>query len=216
MVIEAEKNEETPTPAAALVDCSTVIYDMLDCIPYLSEGSHIGKVDSSCCYGLESVVSVDNSCLCFGFKESVALGIRLNFTRAFHLPSDCNMTAPPSLAHCSVSSSSSPSPTPSPSSPPPHSHLSPKSSPSPKAPSSSKPPVSAPKSSSSSSPSPASSASPEKPPIIISETSPAPAPVIISETTPVAAPAPTKAGASSISIISIINLVLIIISMMIV
>ncbi|WCJ44520.1 Bifunctional inhibitor/lipid-transfer protein/seed storage 2S albumin superfamily protein [Euphorbia peplus] len=200
MAIEALTNEETPAPTPGSVDCSTVIYDMVDCLPYLTEDSN--TVDSSCCSGLESVLSVDSSCLCFGLKESVDFGITLNFTRAVNLPSDCNLSVSPSVTQCSVSSPSSPSPSPSPSSPPSHSHLSPKTSPSssPKAPSSSKPPVSAPKSSSpgSASPSPTSSASPKQAPIIASETP---------------APAPTKSGASYISTISILNLVLIIISM---
>ncbi|KAF2291482.1 hypothetical protein GH714_024630 [Hevea brasiliensis] len=67
-------------------DCTSVLYDMVDCIPYLSVGTN-EQLDPSCCDGFKTVVAINIKCICEGLKNSAQLGIVLNMTRATLLPS---------------------------------------------------------------------------------------------------------------------------------
>ncbi|KAF2299638.1 hypothetical protein GH714_002118 [Hevea brasiliensis] len=82
-------------------DCTTVIYDMIDCVPYLSVGSN-DKLDPLCCEGLKTVIAINPKCICEGLKSSAQLGIVVNMTRAALLPSDCGVHAPP-ISDCHIS-----------------------------------------------------------------------------------------------------------------
>ncbi|KAF5739716.1 Bifunctional inhibitor/lipid-transfer protein/seed storage 2S albumin superfamily protein [Tripterygium wilfordii] len=128
-----------PSPSSPSVDCSTVIFDMLDCVPFLSDGSTQTKPTPGCCSGYQSVISVDPECICFAIKSSGDMGIKLNITKAMTLPSACGLPAPP--VDCGTAlppSGSAPAPaTPPPPSPSPPSPPSP--SPSPAAPSNDEP-----------------------------------------------------------------------------
>ncbi|KAL9446787.1 hypothetical protein AB3S75_014449 [Citrus x aurantiifolia] len=114
---------ETSSPSASpgpqpSGDCSEVIYNLSDCLDFLSKGSNHTKPGSNCCSGFESVVKSNFHCICEAIKSSSDLGLDLNLTRAFTLSSDCAISAPP-LNKCGVTPPSPPkkSPTPSPSPP---------------------------------------------------------------------------------------------------
>ncbi|XP_038717276.1 non-specific lipid transfer protein GPI-anchored 31-like [Tripterygium wilfordii] len=96
-----------PSPSSPSVDCSTVIFDMLDCVPFLSDGSTQTKPTPGCCSGYQSVISVDPECICFAIKSSGDMGIKLNITKAMTLPSACGLPAPPVDCGSKLSSSSS-------------------------------------------------------------------------------------------------------------
>ncbi|KAK9219626.1 hypothetical protein WN943_008272 [Citrus x changshan-huyou] len=121
---------ETSSPSASpgpqpSGDCSEVIYNLSDCLDFLSKGSNHTKPGSNCCSGFESVIKSNFHCICEAIKSSSDLGLDLNLTRAFTLSSDCAISAPP-LKKCGVPAPPSPvtppsppkkSPTPSPSPP---------------------------------------------------------------------------------------------------
>ncbi|KAA8522504.1 hypothetical protein F0562_013135 [Nyssa sinensis] len=96
-------SSQAPAPApAADVDCSSLIYNMADCLSFLSDGSNDTKPDDSCCSGFKSVLDIDADCICEGLKSSASLGLELNMTQAMALPSACGISAP-SLSSCLVS-----------------------------------------------------------------------------------------------------------------
>ncbi|XP_057994302.1 non-specific lipid transfer protein GPI-anchored 11-like isoform X2 [Hevea brasiliensis] len=82
-------------------DCTSVLYDMVDCIPYLSVGTN-EQLDPSCCDGFKTVVAINIKCICEGLKNSAQLGIVLNMTRATLLPSACGVAVPP-ISNCHIS-----------------------------------------------------------------------------------------------------------------
>ncbi|KAL0432728.1 UNVERIFIED_CONTAM: Non-specific lipid-transfer protein-like protein, partial [Sesamum latifolium] len=51
-------------------DCSTLIYDMIDCMPFLSNGGQQMKPDESCCSGLRAVVETDADCICYAVNSA--------------------------------------------------------------------------------------------------------------------------------------------------
>ncbi|XP_048332337.1 non-specific lipid transfer protein GPI-anchored 11-like [Ziziphus jujuba] len=97
---EIEVHEDLQAPSMApSKDCSVVIYDMADCVPYLSDGSKKTKPDHSCCSGFETVIETSADCICEALKKSGQMGIQLNLTRAIALPSACGVSASP-LKNC--------------------------------------------------------------------------------------------------------------------
>ncbi|KAK8646872.1 hypothetical protein V6N13_120640 [Hibiscus sabdariffa] len=53
--------------------CSTIIYDMIDCIPFLSGDDTEEKPTLACCSGFKIVVEINDECICEAFKSSVDL-----------------------------------------------------------------------------------------------------------------------------------------------
>ncbi|KAK9270320.1 hypothetical protein L1049_025898 [Liquidambar formosana] len=100
VVNSAHHHIKVPSPAPA-TDCSTIIYDMVDCISFLSDGSKETKPDASCCSGFKSVLKTDPHCICEAIKDSDEMGIELNITKAMTLPSACRVSAPP-LSNCGI------------------------------------------------------------------------------------------------------------------
>ncbi|OMO94219.1 hypothetical protein COLO4_16459 [Corchorus olitorius] len=116
------KPEESPSSAPSpSMSCSTIIYDMADCISFISEGSKDKKPTPSCCTGFKTVVQADADCICEALKSTAELGIDVNLTRAATLSSACRVSAPP-LSKCDVSTSPEKSPSPSPEKAPSPSH----------------------------------------------------------------------------------------------
>lgn len=74
-------------------DCSTVIYDLIDCMPYMSLDSDV-KLDPLCCEGLKIVFAINSKCICEGLKASTQFGILVNMTTAVLLPSACGVDVP--------------------------------------------------------------------------------------------------------------------------
>lgn len=92
--IEVHENLQAPSMAPSK-DCSVVIYDMADCVPYLSDDSKQTKPDHSCCSGFETVIETNADCICEALKKSGQMGIQLNLTRAMALPSACGVSPSP-------------------------------------------------------------------------------------------------------------------------
>ncbi|XP_031400988.1 non-specific lipid-transfer protein-like protein At5g64080 [Punica granatum] len=114
---------ESPTPAPAQTpdlalepSCSDVIFNMTDCIAYLSKNSPEDQPQDTCCPGFKSVMYFNHECVCEAIKSSSQLGIDLNMTRIEDLPSICGIHEQP-LEYCRIESAS-PSPIPSTPSPP--------------------------------------------------------------------------------------------------
>ncbi|KAK2978557.1 hypothetical protein RJ640_006676 [Escallonia rubra] len=102
-----------PAPA---VDCNTLIYQMVDCMTFLTSGSKETKPDAACCSGLKTVVDTDADCICEALKSSAQLGIDVNMTNAMTLPSACKVSSPP-LSSCNANPPPAPKVSPTPSSP---------------------------------------------------------------------------------------------------
>ncbi|CAA7038100.1 unnamed protein product [Microthlaspi erraticum] len=87
---------------AMAVDCSSLILNMADCLSFVTSGSTVKIPEGTCCSGLKTVVRSGPECICEGFKNSAALGVTLDLTKAASLPSVCKVAAPPS-ARCGLS-----------------------------------------------------------------------------------------------------------------
>nr|XP_027094959.1 non-specific lipid-transfer protein-like protein At5g64080 [Coffea arabica] len=113
----AKPDSSAPSPAA--VDCSELIFDMLDCMSFLNNGPSDPKPSPSCCTGFETVIDADAECVCEGLKNAASMGLSVNITKAAILPSLCHVSAP-SISTCNMSIAPTPSnPIPSPSTPSP-------------------------------------------------------------------------------------------------
>ncbi|XVF64736.1 hypothetical protein PTKIN_Ptkin09bG0191100 [Pterospermum kingtungense] len=100
-----------------VTSCSTVIYDMADCVSFLSNGSADEKPTPSCCSGFQRLLKTNALCICEALKSSSdQLGFNVNLTKAATLPSACHVSAPP-ITICHVSFSPAPSPEANPPSP---------------------------------------------------------------------------------------------------
>ncbi|KAG4140796.1 hypothetical protein ERO13_D06G039666v2 [Gossypium hirsutum] len=62
-------------PLASLsLSCSTAMYNMVDCVQFLSNnGSKDGKPAASCCAGLEKVLKSNPDCICEYIKNNAQL-----------------------------------------------------------------------------------------------------------------------------------------------
>ncbi|CAH2070566.1 unnamed protein product [Thlaspi arvense] len=92
----------TPAPGPSNSDCSTVIYDMMDCLSYLTPGSNDTTPTKACCVGIESVLKYNPTCICVGLASSKNMGIALNNTRALAIPTTCKI--PIAAPHCGIMS----------------------------------------------------------------------------------------------------------------
>ncbi|KAL0877108.1 hypothetical protein Bca101_026813 [Brassica carinata] len=97
----------TPAPGPSNSDCSSVIYDMMDCLSYLTPGSNDTKPTKVCCGGILSVVQYNPNCVCIGLASSKDMGIAVNNTRALAMPTICKLPILP--PHCTILDESSPS-----------------------------------------------------------------------------------------------------------
>ncbi|KAK4773837.1 hypothetical protein SAY87_028856 [Trapa incisa] len=97
-----------PGPAAR-ASCDDVIYDMLDCVTYISAWGSSNHPSASCCSGVKSVMDFDGKCICVAIKSSAQLGIQINMTRVEELPSLCKLKPYP-LGECDSSGAPEPSP----------------------------------------------------------------------------------------------------------
>ncbi|KAF8087685.1 hypothetical protein N665_0571s0004 [Sinapis alba] len=90
----------TPAPGPSNSDCSSVIYDMMDCLSYLTPGSNDTKPTKVCCGGILSVLQYNPKCVCIGLASSKDMGISLNNTRALAMPTICKL--PIAAPHCAI------------------------------------------------------------------------------------------------------------------
>ncbi|XVF39481.1 hypothetical protein PTKIN_Ptkin01aG0038100 [Pterospermum kingtungense] len=102
-------------PSPSLASCSTIIYDMADCLSFISNGNKEEKPTPSCCTSFIAVLKANDECICEALKSSAELGIDVNLTKAATLPFACQVSAPP-ISECDVSSS--PGTAPAPANPP--------------------------------------------------------------------------------------------------
>ncbi|KAG6406791.1 hypothetical protein SASPL_134402 [Salvia splendens] len=91
--------QSAPAPA---VDCTSLVANMVDCLPFVTAGGAAQKPEGTCCSGLKTVVKTNPQCLCDAFRNSAQLGVTLNVSKALTLPAACHVSAP-SLSTCSLS-----------------------------------------------------------------------------------------------------------------
>ncbi|CAF1853120.1 unnamed protein product [Brassica oleracea] len=81
-----------PAPGPSNSDCSSIIYDMMDCLSYLTPGSNDTKPTKVCCGGILSVLQYNPKCICVGLESSKTMGFAVNNTRARAMPTTCKLT----------------------------------------------------------------------------------------------------------------------------
>ncbi|KAJ0988597.1 hypothetical protein J5N97_006953 [Dioscorea zingiberensis] len=159
--------------------CSSVVMGMLDCLPFVVDGSTQKLPDKKCCSAAASAVKVSPVCLCVALEEASQFGYKVNMTKAEALPKDCHISkhvsckglSPPTPSPTPAPPTPSPSPSPLPT-PPEPSPLPPSPTPTPSPPSpptptpSPPPPV----------PAPVNPPSPPAPPVTPTPVPPSPAP----------------------------------------
>ncbi|KAL7154669.1 hypothetical protein ABFS83_03G016300 [Erythranthe nasuta] len=91
-------------------DCSTLIYEMMECMSFLSgEGGETAAPGEPCCSGFKTVVDANADCICYALGSAASLGLVINITRAASLSSLCRVSAPP-ISYCHASSPPTASP----------------------------------------------------------------------------------------------------------
>ncbi|CAA3013224.1 non-specific lipid-transfer protein-like protein At5g64080 [Olea europaea var. sylvestris] len=83
---------KAPAPATS-VDCTSLMFNMVDCITFLGNGGIELKPDMSCCSGFKMAVYKNSDCVCKALKIGVILGIDFNMTMAMKLPSACGLSS---------------------------------------------------------------------------------------------------------------------------
>ncbi|CAL1404583.1 unnamed protein product [Linum trigynum] len=82
-----------PAPA---VDCMTQLFNLSDCLSYVTTGSNLTKPDKPCCPELAGLVDSNPICLCTLLTLNASdYGFDIDRTRAFGLPSVCSVSTPP-------------------------------------------------------------------------------------------------------------------------
>ncbi|KAF8114641.1 hypothetical protein N665_0035s0020 [Sinapis alba] len=89
-----------PAPGPSNSDCSSVIYDMMDCLSYITPGSNDTKPTKVCCGGILSVLQYNPKCVCVGLESSKTMGFAVNNTRARAMPTTCKL--PIVASHCAM------------------------------------------------------------------------------------------------------------------
>lgn len=79
---------------AAAEDCSSALTDLLDCLPYVTDGSDTSSPSAGCCIGVADVVIGSPACICDVLKQARELGVALNTSRVLDLPAACAVKAP--------------------------------------------------------------------------------------------------------------------------
>lgn len=82
-------------PVAAAVDCSSLVYDLMDCMEYLVAGGSETTPDGSCCLGFKTLMEANEDCMCYALDTSASFGLDINITRAEALPALCGVSSPP-------------------------------------------------------------------------------------------------------------------------
>ncbi|XP_017237800.1 non-specific lipid transfer protein GPI-anchored 4 [Daucus carota subsp. sativus] len=115
----------SPTPAPhsgnSGSDCGAMVYQMMDCAPYLANGGKQTKPEPMCCSGFKKIMKKNETCLCAALKSTAGLGISLNVTRAKNLPSACGVSS--KLPKCQIPDDSHHQPSPAPANPTPKHHI---------------------------------------------------------------------------------------------
>ncbi|XP_042065608.1 non-specific lipid transfer protein GPI-anchored 31-like [Salvia splendens] len=107
LLLSFSSAHSAPPPAP---DCSSLVANMVDCLPFVTAGSTAQTPEGTCCSGLETVVESNPQCLCDAFKNSAQLDVTLNVSKALTLPAACLLSTPPSLSTCASLSPLAPSP----------------------------------------------------------------------------------------------------------
>ncbi|XP_071723292.1 non-specific lipid transfer protein GPI-anchored 12-like [Rutidosis leptorrhynchoides] len=82
--------------------CMTSLFNMSDCLSYVSNGSMDTKPDKNCCPELAGLVESNPVCLCKLLGNSAStLGFSIDVKRALKLPSACGVSTPP-VSLCSA------------------------------------------------------------------------------------------------------------------
>ncbi|EOA39276.1 hypothetical protein CARUB_v10012284mg [Capsella rubella] len=91
----------TPTPEPSnSIDCSSVIYSMVDCLSFLTVGSTDPAPTTTCCVGIKTVLGYNPNCLCSALQSGRDMGFVLDDTKALDMPKICHVPIDP---HCDVS-----------------------------------------------------------------------------------------------------------------
>ncbi|KAL8514104.1 hypothetical protein ACS0TY_013286 [Phlomoides rotata] len=102
MVVAAPSGSPVSAPAEA-ADCSSLVFDLIDCMDFLVAGGNETAPDRSCCLGFKSLLVANEDCMCYALGTAAGLGLDINMTRAEALPSDCRISSPP-IATCHANS----------------------------------------------------------------------------------------------------------------
>ncbi|TYI28486.1 hypothetical protein ES332_A05G247900v1 [Gossypium tomentosum] len=92
--ITVTKAEMSPSFSPS-VSCSAIIYDMIDCVLFLSGDSTKDKPTTACCSGFKIMLETNVKCFCEALKSSAELCADVNLTKAVMLPSACEVSASP-------------------------------------------------------------------------------------------------------------------------
>jgi hypothetical protein len=95
-IVTRSENDLSPSISPAS-DCSDLIFgnNIMDCVPFLSNGSEKTKPEVSCCSGFETVLNTNAECICEAIISSAQMGIYFNVTKTMAMPSTCGMSTPP-------------------------------------------------------------------------------------------------------------------------
>ncbi|KAK4772472.1 hypothetical protein SAY86_014247 [Trapa natans] len=76
-------------------DCLTILFNVSDCLNFVSPESNLTKPDEPCCPELAGLIESSPYCLCKLLGDPESIGIDVDFNRALKLPSVCAIQTPP-------------------------------------------------------------------------------------------------------------------------
>ena len=81
-IVTKSENDLSPLISPAS-DCSDLIFgnNIMDCIPFLSDGCEKTKPEVSCCSGFEIVLNTNAECICEAIISNAQMGIYLNVNK---------------------------------------------------------------------------------------------------------------------------------------
>ncbi|TYH36568.1 hypothetical protein ES332_D13G273800v1 [Gossypium tomentosum] len=93
----------SPSAMAPTPDCMTNLFNLSDCLGYVTAGSNLTKPDKPCCPELAGLVESSPQCLCLLLDKNAtsSYGVDIDIDRALKLPNVCHVKTPP-VSLCST------------------------------------------------------------------------------------------------------------------
>ncbi|KAL9275885.1 Non-specific lipid transfer protein GPI-anchored 31-like protein [Drosera capensis] len=88
------QSARSPSPAsspASSSDCSTLVKQAADCVPYINNGSTVATPSNQCCSELRGLVNSEGVCLCEFFLLPQNFGTGFDANRVLNLSAACGL-----------------------------------------------------------------------------------------------------------------------------
>ncbi|KAL9274164.1 Non-specific lipid transfer protein GPI-anchored 31-like protein [Drosera capensis] len=85
------QSARSPSPAPSSSDCSGLVKQASDCVPYINNGSTVATPSNQCCSELRGLVNSEGVCLCTFFLLPQNFGTGFDANRVLNLSTACGL-----------------------------------------------------------------------------------------------------------------------------